>query len=208
MGPAQVANYTITPEGKLATSAGGTRVLFDGVPAAMLYSLDRQVAAFVPYGVAGKSFVSVQVEYQGKLSPPVSVPVVAAMPALYTQDYTGQGAGSVLNGDSRVNTAQNPAAADEIIQIFGTGEGQSIPGGVDGSITPDLRKSEQPVSVFIGGVKVASQKIEFAGPAPGAVAGLFQVNAHVPVGLTPGPQPIVVQFGGIPSQSGVNIYVK
>jgi uncharacterized protein (TIGR03437 family) len=205
LGPSALAGLTINSSGKVDTVSGGTRVLFDGVPAAMLYSSAGQVSAIVPYGVTGRNAVSVQLEYQGQLSPAISLPVAPSAPGIFTQDQSGRGPGAIRNQDNSVNTADNPAEAGSVIQIFGTGEGQSVPGGVDGGITPDLRSTQQPPSATIGGTPAF---IEFAGPAPFAVAGLLQVNARVPAGLTPGPVPVAVKFGSASSQAGVTVFVK
>ncbi len=205
LGPDNLAGYTINSSNRLDTVSGGTRVLFDGVPAPMLYSSAGQISAIVPYSVAGKVAVSVQVEYKGQLSPAVSLPVAPSAPGIFTQNQSGQGPGAILNEDFSVNTADNPAAAGSVVQIFGTGEGQSIPGGLDGSITPDLRATEQKAAVTIGGLPA---QIDFAGPAPQAFAGEFQVNAHVPSGLASGAVPVTVSFGLVSSQSGVTVFVK
>jgi len=52
--------------------------------------------------------------------------------------------------------------------------------------------------VMIGGVKAS---VIFSGLAPGYV-GLYQVNAQVPPGVTPGPAvPITVTIGGVTSNT-------
>jgi hypothetical protein len=50
LGPAELAGLTLTPQGRVATAAGGVRVLFDGVAAPMLYASSRQTAAIVGGG--------------------------------------------------------------------------------------------------------------------------------------------------------------
>ena len=158
-----------------------------------------------PYEVAGRVAVSVQVEYQGLPSPAVSLPVVSAAPAIFTQNQSGKGPGSIRNQDFTLNTAGNPASAGSVIQIYGTGEGLSQPAQSDGVITPDVRSTVLPATVTIGGVPA---NLQFAGPAPQAVAGLFQVNAFVPTGLPSGPVPLVIKFGTVSTQSGVTVFVK
>jgi uncharacterized protein (TIGR03437 family) len=204
-GPAALTGYTIDSSGKMDTVSGGTQVLFDGVPAPMLYSAPGQISTIAPYEIAGRVAVSVQVEYQGQLSPAVSLPVGLAAPAIFAQDESGQGPGSILNQDYSMNTAKNPAVASSVIQIYGTGEGQSVPGGVDGAFTQGLGSTQQKPLVTIGGVKAV---LQFAGPAPQAIAGLFQVNAVVPSGLPSGPVPVIVSFGAASSQPGVTVFVK
>jgi uncharacterized protein (TIGR03437 family) len=94
-----------------------------------------------------------------------------------------------------------------VIQIFATGEGQTSPAGVTGSVTGDIPKAPVlPVSVTIGGVDAP---VAFAGSAPHAVAGLFQVNAIVPDGAPIGARvPIMLSVGGMPSPSGAFIAVR
>ncbi len=62
-------------------------------------------------------------------------------------------------------------------------------------------------TVTIGGV--ASPQINYSGGAPGAVAGLTQINAMVPGSVTPGSAlPLVVEIGTWQSQSGITIAVN
>src|SRR4029077_19093934 len=68
-------------DGRLPTSAGETRVLFDGTPAPMIYASAGQVSAIVPYSARGSA--RVQVEYQGTLTAPVMVTVAAAAPGIF-----------------------------------------------------------------------------------------------------------------------------
>jgi uncharacterized protein (TIGR03437 family) len=61
------------------------------------------------------------------------------------------------------------------------------------------------VKVTIGG---QTANVNFAGGAPGAVAGVIQVNAQIPSGITVGAAvPVVVQVGTSNSQPGVTISV-
>jgi uncharacterized protein (TIGR03437 family) len=56
------------------------------------------VSAVVPYGVAGQSSTTLQVEYLGAVSAPVSLPVAAAVPGLFTANASGNfGPGAILN---------------------------------------------------------------------------------------------------------------
>jgi uncharacterized protein (TIGR03437 family) len=63
-----------------------------------------------------------------------------------------------------------------------------------------------PVSVQIDGLDAI---VEYAGAAPGIVAGVLQVNARIPDSAHPGPSvPVLVKVGGKPSQPGVTVAVK
>jgi uncharacterized protein (TIGR03437 family) len=55
---------------------GGVRILFDGVPAPLVYVSEHQCAAVVPYLAGLKPLVNVQVEYQGVRSDPLQTGVM------------------------------------------------------------------------------------------------------------------------------------
>jgi uncharacterized protein (TIGR03437 family) len=60
--------------------------------------------------------------------------------------------------------------------------------------------------VTIGGLDA---RVAYAGGVPGAVAGLTQINAEIPAGLTPNAgTPIVVHIGTYNSSPGVTISVR
>ena len=178
VGPTIGSTFALDDNGNLPTTLAGTRVLFDGVPAPILYSSASQVNAVVPYEIAGEAVTTVQLEYNGTPAAAWGIPVSNVSPAIFTQSATGQGAAAVLNQDNSLNTASNPAARGSIIQIFATGEGQTTPAGVTGSVTgssPSMPLAE--VKATIGGFDAP---VKFAGSAPDAASGLLQVNALVP----------------------------
>jgi uncharacterized protein (TIGR03437 family) len=182
-------------------------VLFDGVAAPIIYSSAGQVSCIAPYAIAGKANVTVVVEYQGVNSNIVTVPVQAARPALFTANASGSGPAAMLNQDSSVNTAANPAEKGSIVVLYATGEGVTTPGGVDGQIANAVYpKPVAPVSVSIGGMPA---EVLYAGAAPGLVAGVMQVNVRVPEGLAgTGAVPVQVTVGGAVSRTGVTLAVK
>ena len=110
----------------------GARVLFDGIPATILYASSAQMNAIVPYAVDGRPTVQVIVDYNGATTPPLTLQVAGSAPGLYSADGSGSGPGAILNQDLSLNSASNPAAQGAIVILFGTGEGQTTPSGVDG----------------------------------------------------------------------------
>ncbi len=194
LGPEEPAGIVIGPDGKVATVTGGTRVLFDGVPAPMIAASKRQTTCVVPFAVRGRERVTVQVEVDGWKSAPVSVPVLETKPGVFSADSSGQGQGAILNQDGTLNTPENPAPAGSVVTLFLTGAGETSPPGIDGLLNP---AAEPPVPlasplVRIGGVE---SRIEFVGGAPGLVAGVVQMNVRVPA--TPGDQvPVQALFDG------------
>lgn len=121
LGPVRLTSFYTTDATHITKSISGTRVLFDGIPAPMVYTSATQLTAIVPYSVAGKTTVNVQVEYELVKSDPVQVRVTTAAPGLFMQNTSG--AGAILNQDGSLNTPATPAAAGSTIVLFGTGEG-------------------------------------------------------------------------------------
>jgi uncharacterized protein (TIGR03437 family) len=180
---------------------------FNGVPATAIYVVAGQMSVVVPYEVAGSATAALQVTYNGVASNTVSVPVTDASPALFTYNASGSGPVAAANQDGSVNTAANPAAAGSVMVFYGTGEGQTSPGGVDGQVASSVYpKPVLPVSATIGG---APATVLYYGAAPGDVAGAFQMNVMIPAGTASGPAvPVTFTVGTKTSQAGVTIAVK
>jgi uncharacterized protein (TIGR03437 family) len=106
-----------------------------------------------------------------------------------------------------INSFKNPAAPGSIVSIFATGEGQTTPGGVDGRIATgaNLPIPAAAVKVMMNG---ENAEVLYAGAAPGAVAGLLQVNVRIPADTPSGDIPVVVQVGGAQSQADITVAVQ
>jgi uncharacterized protein (TIGR03437 family) len=207
MGPTKGVGTQLLPDGTVAKNLSGTRVLFDGKESALTYSSAIQVNAVVPYSLVPGTTTQIVVEYQGVQSAALALPVKAVTPGIFTQDSSGLGNGAILNQNYDINTRLNPAARGDIIMIYATGGGITSPPSSDGSVTGvPLPLLTQPVTVTIGGIDAP---VGYKGGAPGAVAGVTQINAQVPSAVTPGTSvPIVITIGGVPSPPGVTVAVK
>ncbi len=199
------AEVSTTP-GKLSYNLKGTQVLINGTAAPLLYARTDQVAAVVPYGVSSQKSLSLQVQYQGQGTATVQIPVAATAPGLFTVSGAGSGQGAILNQDTSLNSAANPALRGSIVALYGTGQGQTDPAGQEDEIPGDaLGTVVSPVTVTIGGQPA---ELLYAGTAP-TLAGLMQINVRVPTGINPGSAvPVVVTIGGVSSQHGVTIAVQ
>jgi len=205
LGPRTLTTLALTPDGQVATNLAETRVLFDGVAAPLVYVLEGQISAIVPYAVTGRSSTRLQVEYRGVRSEAYTVPVVESAPGIFTLDSSGRGAGAILNQDGTINSPSQPAATGSIIVLYATGEGQTDPAGIDGKLAGEiLPKPRLPVSVSIGG---RNAEVLYAGAAPGLVAGVLQVNVRIPVGLPSGNLPVLLTIGSRMSQPDVTVAV-
>jgi uncharacterized protein (TIGR03437 family) len=197
LGPTVLAQPSVTAN-VVDTMAGGTRVLFDGAPAAMIYALGGQVSAVVPFAVQGRASVQIQVEYQGSLSKAITLPVVATAPGIFTMNAQGTGQGAILNANFSVNSAANPAARGEIVQVYATGGGV-IPGAIDNTLAKSGALDLSKVSARIGGLPA---NVSYAGVAPTLTVGVLQLNVQVPAGAPSGNAvPVDVTIGGVTSQS-------
>jgi uncharacterized protein (TIGR03437 family) len=209
--PANGMTYQLV-NNAVPASLAGVQVMFDSTPAPLLYVSGNQINAIAPYSLAGKTTSQVTVKYQGMTSGAVPVQIQDASPGIFSQDGSGTGMGAILNQDLSVNARLNPAARGSVIAIYVTGVGVLNPASADGSITgltPPYPAVAQAVTVTIGGVTVPADQISYSGAAPGAVAGLTQINATVPHSVTPGlTVPVVVQIGQWQSQAGITLAVK
>jgi uncharacterized protein (TIGR03437 family) len=211
LGPATLTPYVVGASGVLATTLAGTQVTFDNIPSAIIYTRNTLVSVMVPYELVGRVSTAMVVTYNGASSTPLQLRLVDSAPGIYTLTQTGTGQGAILNQNGSVNSAANPETVGNYIQIFGTGEGQTSPQGVDGLVLPiksPLPAPNLPVEVSIGGVPIDPADVNYAGEAPGEISGVIQVNAKIPAGVGPGPVPVVIKVGGVPSQANVTVSVR
>jgi uncharacterized protein (TIGR03437 family) len=202
LGPKVLKTYTISG-GKLDSYLGRTRVTFDGVPAPVIYASWGQTSVVVPYAVAGRRTTEVVVEYKGRKSSPVVLDVADSAPGIFTAANTGSGQGAILLENFTVNSAANPVPKGRAAMVFLTVGGEA---GVDGMLAPGIAQHPAPVTATIGGQPA---QVLYAGPSPGLVWGLTQVNVIVPdTAPAGGAVPLVITFGGRSTQSGVTMAVR
>lgn len=202
------------------TALDNTTVIFfngalDEYLAPLTYASATQVNCIVPYEVAGWPQVFLQVGYTGGWfvpnAPNVTMGVVA--PGIFTSTGTGTGQAAVLNSDLTVNTSSNPALPGSAIAIYMTGEGQTSPAGITGSVTcsqgcattSQIPKPLASVTASIGG---RSATVVFDGEAPELVAGVMQVNVTIPPNTPSGNVALSINVGGSNTQAGVTVAIK
>ena len=207
LGPAQIVSAQPNSQGVYGSDLQSVNVRFNGIAAPMIYASTGQLAAIVPYGITGQS-AQVTVTYKGEISLPFSIAVAAAAPALFTADSTGHGQAAVLNQNGSFNSASNPAPVGSYISLFATGEGQTTPAGIDGkTAAAPLPIPLLPVSVTIGGQIIGSGQLQYAGAAPGQVAGLLQINVRIPANTFGQAVPVSIQVGNAASPGGATIAI-
>jgi uncharacterized protein (TIGR03437 family) len=173
------------------SSLGGYQVLFDGVPAPLLYADSGQINAVVP-GIAEPDNVQIQlVTPTGTVEGPSMTLAHIPVPGIFQNNQTGLAA--ALNQDGSINSPANPAKGGSIVSVFVTafsgnsfGNGAVIPMGIFNATIP----------VFVFDL-YRSLEVAFAGDAPGMVHGVMQINFLLPDPLPPGNTfTFYVQIGG------------
>ena len=207
LGPSQLQTYQLDASGRIPRSLAGTTVLFGNQPAPVIYASPAQTSVVVPFGVSGQS-VQVTVQSQNQTAAPMTMPVAAAAPGLFTADASGHGQAAALNQNLQPNSAGNPAARGSLLSLFATGAGRMSPSAADGALngsSPPSMPVLQPVAVTIGG---QAATVSAAIGALGQVAGMLEITVRVPSGIQPGKAvPVTLQIGGASSQSGVTVAI-
>ena len=206
LGPGVGAGAQLDELGNLATQVAGTQVIFDGIAAPLVYVSTTQVSAIVPYEVAGQKTTQMIVLANGSATAPVPLNVTAATPALFTAGSLGSGQAAAINQDNSSNGTAHPAPVGSVVTLFGTGAGQTTPAGTDGLVAnASLPAPMGTVTATIGGV---AAQVDYAGAAPGEVAGVLQVNVTVPARVAHGANAVVVSVNGLASPGNVTIQVQ
>jgi uncharacterized protein (TIGR03437 family) len=202
LGPKLLKTYNITA-GKFDSLLARTKITFDGVPAPVIYANWAQTSVVVPYSVAGKSTTQVVVEYKGRPSAPVTLQVAESSPGIFTSAANGSGQGAILLEDYSVNGPQNAVPRGRAAMVFMTVGGEN---GTDGLLAGGIAQHPLPVTATIGG---KDAQVIYAGPSPGLIWGLTQVNVIVPDSAPTGSAvPITITVGNRSTQSSVTMAIK
>ena len=203
LGPAAGVVFQLDQQGRVPSTLGGTRVLFDGAPAPVLYASDGQVNAIAPFHLMPGSSVTLTVESQGRTTPPTTVAVQATQPGLFTLDGSGGGPVLAFNQDGTLNTPANPAALGSIVTLFANGTGVTNPASVEGAVAPSIEA--RPVGQSLVELEgAANLDVLYYGPSPGSLTSITQMNLRLPATV---PQlfplsawPIYFNLNGLPTQ--------
>lgn len=169
----------------LPTDLSGVSATVNGTPAPLFFVSPNQVNLQTPFDASGSQAV-VTLSNNGAASNPITVPLAATSPGVFSVQQTGFGPGIVTDASFQLISEQNPAAPGQVLIIFMTGLGAVDPPFADGSPGPSgplSRIVDQNLQVQFNGEVGA---ISFAGAAPGFV-GLYQINVQVPTTTFTGP---------------------
>jgi len=202
LGPSPPMSAHIT-NGAVTTSLGGYQVLFNGIPAPLLYAGPNQVNAVVPSNMRAQETASLQIVTPQGSSNPTGLFVRLSQPEVFSYLEKGGHWAAALNQDQTINSSTNPAGPGTVITAWATGvdSGCYPDGGIMVGASPLV---ELPVSVLwtppiLGGnpQERYSLQVIYAGAAPGDVCGVLQVNFRLA-----GSFPAYTQGVGIQLQVG------
>ncbi|MGH9783559.1 MAG: hypothetical protein ACRD88_05185 [Terriglobia bacterium] len=141
----------------------------------------------------------------------LAVPIQERAPAVFTfsgSSIAAQHSDYVPVADPAVIATGRPARPGDLIILYGTGFGLTVPAFQAGEITDRTALLRDPVTVNIGGVSVRPEDVLYAGLAPGSISGLYQFNVRIPATVRLGDLPVVIVVGGARTQMGVTIPVR
>jgi uncharacterized protein (TIGR03437 family) len=173
----------------------GARVYLGDTPLPILFTQPLQLNVQVPYTVPLNTQYQLTVQHGNTLSVAQSLAVAPAQPGIFTLDQSGSGQAAITHADGTVAQSVNAASTGETVVIYCTGLGTVTPKVVEGQPAPSspLARTDATPTVMIGGTQAA---VSFSGLTPG-FAGLYQINATVPTGITTGNAvPVVVSILG------------
>lgn len=224
-GTALSESFEVVRTSYLPLSLAGVSVSFDvpgtkiHVPGRFYFVSNSQISVQIPWELAGNSSAVMKVTLnnsQSKTVRPenidlstnqsqlVTIPLAAYSPAFF--EYSEAAGGKLLaaaldENDALIGSA-NPVQRGHAVQFYLNGLGAVTPGAQPASGeaapgTPPFATTLATPTVMIGGQQAA---VFFSGLAPLTV-GLYQVNAVVPVGISPGLAPVVISIGGVSSKA-------
>lgn len=173
VGPEEPAFLQIGENGKVTSEIGDTRVLFDGVPAPMIYAQQDAINCVVP-AILSSAAPVLEVVRAGEVAATLRLTRVSAQPGVFRQ--AGSQYAAAINQNGTVHAEENPAPEGSIVAIYATGLGSTLPRLDDGAVLtenlPQVAGKVRVLDINGGG----EMEIVYAGQAPGMVAGVMQVN--------------------------------
>jgi uncharacterized protein (TIGR03437 family) len=182
----------------LKTQMQNALFVLGGVPLPLVFTSKSQVNAILPYRLEPGATYQLIAQRGNRLSVPQSVSVAVSEPGIFTVDSSGKGQGHIykyVDASTQILAGpETPVKAGDILIIYCAGLGPVDPPIDAGLAVTQLINTVNPVSLTIGGVMT---QVLFSGLTPN-FTGLYQVNAVVPEGITPGDAvPVVLAVANI-----------
>ena len=189
--------------GVLPTALGTSdvRVMIGGFPANLYYVSPTQVNFLVP-AILLPGPVNVQLVIDGLAGPGIAMRLAAAAPGLFQLDAVNAVA---TRPDGSVITPDNPARGGDIVILYATGLGQTVPPVVYGELPTAAAWLTRMADfkVIVNGSAVDPGAVLYAGIAP-YFAGLYQINVRLPGVMEANPE-LRIGLGDALSLAGVKL---
>jgi len=192
----QASSGALTP---LPTTLAQSSFTIGGLAAPLYVAIPTQVNLQIPWELAGQTQTLIATTVNGVASNTQIVPLAPFAPGIFSTNTTGAGQGAILIAPTaQVAAPGSPVSRGGYVSIFCTGLGPVTNQPATGAAAPlsPLSYTLTTPTVTIGGVVAV---VIYSGLAPG-FAGLYQVNAIVPLGISSGNTvPVVISNGNIAS---------
>ena len=182
----------------------GVHVLIGNIVANLIYVSPTQINFLVPANLIPAT-VNAQVVVDGWAGPAIPIQLAAASPGLFQLDAQNAIA---TRADGSLITPDAPAKPGDVVVLYATGLGQTLPPAVY-SLIPKQAASIIALADFtvsFDGVVADPGLVFYAGVAPG-FGGLYQINLKLPGWVGPNPR-IVIGLAGALSAPGVTLPVQ
>jgi uncharacterized protein (TIGR03437 family) len=165
------------------TQLADVQVMVNGAPIPLEYVSASQINAVFSTTAGGLVPVTVQ---NSAGSTVTNVLLAAAVPEIFSLDFTGSGAAAAINGvTGTVVSATNPLHAGDYLSLFLTGLGATTTQNA-------LEYAQTQPTITVGS---QSCRVTYAGRAP-TIAGVDQINCVVPGGVSGSALPVIVTSAG------------
>ena len=185
----------------LPTTLAQSSFTVGGVAAPLYFVSSSQANLQIPWEVTGQTQTSIVTTVDGVVSNTQIAPLAPFAPGLFSMNGTGAGQGAILIAPTAQLAAPgSPVSRGGYVSIFCTGLGAVTNQPATGAAAPlsPLSYTLTTPTVTIGGVVAV---VSYSGLAPD-FAGLYQVNAIVPLGVAPGNTvPVVISLGNVASNT-------
>ena len=194
--------------GILPTTLPGTgvRVLVGGIAAPILYVSPGQINFVVP-SVFRAGIIDIRVQLDNRYGPSVRVALNDSAPALFGVDPEFAVSAKTTSGE--LLTFDNPGGSGDVITLYATGMGQTIPAVVSGELLqrPVPLADSDNFIVEIDGAVLPRSAVLYAGGAPG-FAGVYQINFRLPDDFSVNPTIRIGFASGSMSATGLKLHAQ
>jgi uncharacterized protein (TIGR03437 family) len=187
----------------LPTTLDSVAVYVDNWPAPLIFVSPTQINFIIPGNEIDGS-VPVRVVRQGVTGPEITLQLIDAAPAL----FVSAGYAIATLPDGTVLTPDAPANAGDVVVVYATGLGKTLPNPAPGVIplTPDPVAGLSTLNVYLNGAAVDPALVLYVGVTPYS-AGLYQINLTLPADTPTNPE-IRVSVGTQTSLAGILLNVQ